>query len=59
MEFLLYLAEKAGIRKQKIKNRFAEQAWLLVYYSATYPLGLVSALRARGLLQLTDKVHHV
>lgn len=39
---LLPLAARAGLRKTKTKVRFAEQAWLLLYYSVMFPLGLVS-----------------
>ena len=42
MEYLLQpLAEAGGIRKRKMKVRFAEQAWIFVYYTLTCSLGLV------------------
>jgi len=48
------LAEFAGITKQRTKVRFAEQAWLLFYYSIFWTLGMVSrgatsTLNVRGL----------
>lgn len=38
---LLPCAELAGLRKVKTKVRFAEQAWLLLYYSVFWSLGMV------------------
>lgn len=37
------LAKLWGISKKKDITRFAEQAWLLVYYCAFWPLGFVRA----------------
>jgi len=42
MEYVLAPFAKAyGISKRKDVTRFSEQAWLLVYYSVFWPLGLV------------------
>ena len=35
------LAQLAGIAKRKEKDRFAEQAWILIYSSASWSLGMV------------------
>jgi len=40
---LLPWAQRAGLRTNKAKTRFAEQAWLLIYDSCSSGLGLVSA----------------
>lgn len=37
------LAKLWGISKKKDMTRFAEQAWLLIYYLVFWPLGFVSA----------------
>lgn len=43
MEYLLAPFAKAnGIEKRKDITRFSEQAWLLVYYSVFWTLGVVS-----------------
>jgi len=39
---LLPWAQRAGLRTNKAKTRFAEQAWLLIYDSCSSGLGLVS-----------------
>jgi acyl-CoA-dependent ceramide synthase len=42
MEYLLDpLARLGGIRTRKGLNRFKEQAWLIVYYTASWLLGMV------------------
>lgn len=42
MEYLLDpLARLGGIRTRKGLNRFKEQAWLIVYYTASWSLGMV------------------
>jgi acyl-CoA-dependent ceramide synthase len=38
---LLPLAKKGGVKSEKDQTRFAEQAWLLVYYSVFWTLGMV------------------
>ena len=38
---LLPLAKKGGVKTEKDQTRFAEQAWLLVYYSVFWTLGMV------------------
>lgn len=35
------LAQFAGIAKRKERDRFAEQAWILIYSSASWSLGMV------------------
>ena len=42
MDYILMpLAKKGGVKSQRDLTRFAEQAWLLVYYSVFWPLGVV------------------
>jgi len=42
MEYLLDpLARLGGIRTKKGLDRFKEQAWLIVYYTASWSLGMV------------------
>lgn len=42
MDYLLIpIAQMAGIRRKKEKVRFAEQAWIFVYYTAFWSLGMV------------------
>jgi acyl-CoA-dependent ceramide synthase len=42
MEYLLDpLARLGGIKTRKGLNRFKEQAWLIVYYTASWSLGMV------------------
>ena len=41
---LVPLAEAAGIKKKKDKVRFAEQAWILIYYTVFCSLGMVRFL---------------
>lgn len=40
---LMPLAQTAGIEKQKEKVRFAEQAWIFIYYAVFFSLGMVSS----------------
>ena len=43
MDYLLMpLARKAGVKKARDQTRFCEQAWLLVYYSVFWSVGMVS-----------------
>jgi acyl-CoA-dependent ceramide synthase len=39
---LIPLAKMGGARTTRTQTRFAEQAWLLVYYSVFWTLGMVS-----------------
>lgn len=39
---LMPLAEKGGVKSERDRTRFAEQAWLLIYYSVFWTLGMVS-----------------
>lgn len=42
MDYVLEpLAQAAGIDKKKDKVRFAEQAWIFIYYTASWCLGMV------------------
>jgi very-long-chain ceramide synthase len=38
---LMPLAKKGGVKTERDCTRFAEQAWLLVYYSVFWTLGMV------------------
>lgn len=51
--FLLPAATALGIRKKKKQVRFAEQAWLLIYYCVLWSLGMVSPLSSAGVEPLT------
>lgn len=43
MDYILTpFAAWGGVQKKKDLVRFAEQAWLLVYYFFFFPLGMVS-----------------
>jgi acyl-CoA-dependent ceramide synthase len=43
MDYVLApLARRCGVHKKKDVTRFSEQAWLLVYYSVFWPMGMVS-----------------
>ncbi|PNY23471.1 Sphingosine N-acyltransferase lag1 [Tolypocladium capitatum] len=47
MEHILApFARLRGVTKRKMLTRFSEQAWLLVYYSVFWTLGMVSSARA-------------
>ena len=42
MDYILTpLAKRGGVKSQRDLKRFAEQAWLLLYYSVFWPLGMV------------------
>ena len=45
---LLPFAEACGISKSKTKTRFAEQAWMFLYYSISWLLGMVSHILESG-----------
>lgn len=45
---LIPLAAWAGIKKQKAKVRFAEQAWLLCHHGTTWSCGMVSLQKPHG-----------
>ena len=50
MDYVLVpLAKSLGITKKKTTIRFAEQAWLLVYYAVFWTLGMVNSSPAREL----------
>lgn len=42
---LMPLAQLAGVTKKKEKVRFAEQAWVLIYDSTVFSLGMVRLYR--------------
>jgi acyl-CoA-dependent ceramide synthase len=45
MDYILApLARMWGLSKKKEVTRFAEQGWMLIYYSIFWPLGMVCAL---------------
>jgi acyl-CoA-dependent ceramide synthase len=39
---LIPLANAGGVKTTRDRTRFAEQAWLLLYYMVFWPLGMVS-----------------
>lgn len=42
MEYMLApLAKRWGISTKKQQTRFAEQAWMIIYYNISWPIGLV------------------
>ena len=44
MDYVLVpLAQHSGIAKKKKKIRFAEQAWVLIYYGSFWSLGMVGS----------------
>ena len=48
LDYLLApLAQLAGVNKKKDKVRFAEQAWVLIYYSAFWLLGMVRSEKCK------------
>jgi acyl-CoA-dependent ceramide synthase len=58
MDYLLTpFAKKAGAKGERDQTRFAEQAWLLVYYSVFWTLGLVRGVPTQNLPRLTKVVH--
>ena len=61
MEYILLpLAEYAGIGKKKERIRFAEQAWIFLYASAFWSLGMVSFKILRHIaVCLSILVHYV
>lgn len=55
------LARRGGISTQRALVRFSEQAWMVVYYSAFWMLGMVCIQDAplEGVARLTPAVPHV
>jgi acyl-CoA-dependent ceramide synthase len=52
MEYILApFAKSQGMSKRKDITRFSEQAWMVVYYSAFWPLGLVRLRRPRSFVE--------
>ena len=61
MEYVFYpLAQNAGITKKKEKIRFAEQAWVFVYDSTFWTLGMVKSSYpvGRSCADTRDSVHN-
>jgi len=56
---LLPWAEAAGLKKTKTKVRFAEQAWLLLYYSVFWSLGMVSVVLVLDTVMGTDDAQYI
>ena len=55
MDYLLTpFAKKAGAKTERDQTRFAEQAWLLVYYSVFWTLGMVRRSSAKKASYLTE-----
>jgi acyl-CoA-dependent ceramide synthase len=51
MDYILTpVAAWAGIEKKKARVRFAEQAWILLYYGAFWSCGMVSPLPINPLI---------
>jgi len=49
MDYLLKpLAKKGGVKTERDQTRFAEQAWLLIYCSVFWTLGMVSQNSLQG-----------
>jgi len=49
VDYILHpLARAGGVKTRKASVRFAEQAWLLVYCSIFWSLGMVCGLRSPG-----------
>lgn len=43
MDYILTpLAKRGGVATEKDRTRFAEQAWLLIFYCVMWPIGMVS-----------------
>ncbi|KAJ9625769.1 Sphingosine N-acyltransferase lag1 [Taxawa tesnikishii (nom. ined.)] len=55
MDYILIpYAQWAGIHKRKAKIRFAEQAWLLIYYAVFSPLGMYLVYRSDYFFNLPE-----
>ena len=52
MDYILMpLATKGGVKTKRDQTRFAEQAWLLIYYSVFWTLGMVRQILGPALIQ--------
>lgn len=58
MDYILEpMAKRGGVRTQRDQTRFAEQAWLLIYYSVFWSIGMVRAnLKLYSVALLMDAV---
>lgn len=63
MDYILMpLAKKGGVKTARDQTRFAEQAWLLVFYSVFWPLGMVCwrySRNSRKILTLVVYPHQI
>ena len=60
MEYILFpLADLGGLRSKNLKIKFVEQAWVLVYDTATCSLGFVSTKFLCKKRLLTAPVYYV
>lgn len=62
MDYVLTpLAAWAGVQKKKTKVRFAEQAWILLYYGAFWSCGMVSLAKSptKSPCLISSAVHYV
>lgn len=51
MDYVLApIAQASGIKKQKERVRFAEQAWIFIYGTVIFSLGLVRLLELRDVV---------
>lgn len=42
MDYILMpFAKRAGVKTPRDETRFAEQAWLIIYYMVFWPIGMV------------------
>jgi acyl-CoA-dependent ceramide synthase len=45
MDYILTpIAKRGGVATEKDRTRFAEQAWLLIFYCVMWPIGMVSCV---------------
>lgn len=59
MDYLLTpFAKKAGAKTERDQTRFAEQAWLLIYYSVFWTLGMVRQSSPSRKSITNDAVHY-
>lgn len=55
MDFLLTpFAKKAGAITERDQTRFAEQAWLMIYYSVFWTLGMVRGSSSMNMLKSNE-----
>lgn len=55
MDYILMpLAKKGGVKTARDQTRFAEQAWLLVFYSVFWPLGMYILIKSDYWMNLKE-----